>query len=148
MISTIILPRLGCRPLSLCRVAPEPFGMVSLLATGAFMQSFSTNSFRRCIPAGISALGLALVCVAGTAQAQTINAGSITNSPPMIAYASDGTTLQGVIVDLAAAMSKQMGRSIEFKPMAFAALLPAMQAKNIDVAFSLMNDTAERQKVV
>ena len=95
-----------------------------------------------------SVLALGLACALVPAQAQQITAGSITNSPPMIAYASDGTTLQGVIVELAAAMSQQMGRKIEFKAMPFAGLLPAMQAKNIDVAFSLMNDTAERQKVV
>ncbi len=121
--------------------------MIHWLQPEFLMRSFPTASFRTWVPAGIS-LGLALLGAVGTAQAQTIHAGSITNSPPMIAYASDGTTLQGVIVDLAAAMSKQMGRTIEFKPMAFPALLPAMQAKNIDVAFSLMNDTAERQKVV
>ena len=80
--------------------------------------------------------------------ADEIAAGSITNSPPMIAYAADGTTLQGMIVDLAAAMSKQMGRTIVFKPMAFNALIPALEAKNIDIAFTLMNDTPEREKVL
>ena len=93
-----------------------------------------------------AALALGAACAA--AQAQDITAGSITNSPPMIAYANDGTTLEGVIVDLAAAMGKQMGRKIEFKALPFPGLLPAMQSKNIDIAFSLMNDTAERQKVV
>lgn len=80
--------------------------------------------------------------------ADEIAAGSITNSPPMIAYAADGTTLQGMIVDLAAAMSKQMGRTIVFKPMAFNALIPALEAKNIDIAFTLMNDTPEREQVL
>ncbi len=107
------------------------------------MRSFTKASFLTVIPLVVLALS-----GAGTAQAQPITAGSITNSPPMIAYADDGTTLQGVIVDLAAAMGKQMGRPIEFKALPFAGLLPAMQAKNIDIAFSLMNDTAERQKVV
>jgi polar amino acid transport system substrate-binding protein len=80
--------------------------------------------------------------------ADEISAGSLTNSPPMIAYASDGTTLQGMIVDLAAAMSKQMGRTIVFKPMAFNALIPGLEAKNIDIAFTVMNDTPEREKVL
>ncbi|MEO6972538.1 MAG: ABC transporter substrate-binding protein [Rhodoferax sp.] len=80
--------------------------------------------------------------------ADEIAAGSITNSPPMISYASDGTTLQGAIVDLAAAMSKQMGRTISFKAIPFAGLLPAMQAKHIDITFTMMNDTPEREKVV
>ncbi|HVA36885.1 MAG TPA: ABC transporter substrate-binding protein [Candidatus Dormibacteraeota bacterium] len=80
--------------------------------------------------------------------ANPITAGSITNSPPMISYASDGTTLQGVIVDLAAAMSKELGRPIVFTSMPFSAILPAMEAKRIDIAFTLMNDTPAREQVI
>lgn len=80
--------------------------------------------------------------------AAPIVAGTITNSPPMIAYASDGTTLQGVIVDIAAAMSKHLPEPITFKPVAFPALFPAIQSKQIDIAFTLMNDTPEREKLV
>jgi len=95
----------------------------------------------------ISAVLLSLA--AGTAgAADEIHAGSLTNSPPMISYAADGSTLQGMIVDLAAAMSQQMGKTIVFKPMAFNALIPALQAKSIDVAFTVMNDTPEREKVL
>jgi polar amino acid transport system substrate-binding protein len=90
----------------------------------------------------------ALLAAVPAPAADEITAGSLTNSPPMIAYAADGTTLQGMIVDLAAAMSKQMGRTIVFKPMAFPALIPALEAKSIDVAFTVMNDTPERQKVL
>ncbi len=86
---------------------------------------------------------------AGTALAASpIVAGSITNSPPMIAYADDGKTLQGVIVDLAAAMSAHLPAPIEFKPEAFPNLFPAMQSHQIDVAFTMMNDTAQREKLV
>ncbi|WP_297906355.1 ABC transporter substrate-binding protein [Thiomonas sp.] len=86
---------------------------------------------------------------AGTAvAAQPIIAGSITNSPPMIAYADDGKTLKGVIVDLAAAMNKHLPAPIEFKPEAFPNLFPAMQSHQIDVAFTMMNDTAQREKLV
>lgn len=80
--------------------------------------------------------------------ADDIQAGSLTNSPPLIAYAADGTTLQGMIVDLAAAMSKQMGRTIVFKPMAFNAIMPALESKHIDIAFTVMNDTPERQQAI
>jgi len=80
--------------------------------------------------------------------ADEVKAGSITNSPPMISYASDGTTLQGMIVDLAAAMSRQLGRTIVFKPMAFPAIIPALEAKSIDIAFTVMNDIPERQQVI
>ena len=97
--------------------------------------------------ARVTALGALLL--AGPAVAgNDIKAGSITNSPPMISYASDGTTLQGAIVDLAAAMSKQMGRTIMFESIPFKGLLPAMEAKRIDITFTLMNDTPEREKVI
>jgi polar amino acid transport system substrate-binding protein len=82
------------------------------------------------------------------AAADEIKAGSITNSPPMISYASDGTTLQGAIVDLAAAMSQEMGRKIAFESIPFPGLLPAMEAKRIDIVFSLMNDIPEREKLI
>jgi polar amino acid transport system substrate-binding protein len=97
--------------------------------------------------ARVSALGAFLIAGPAVA-ADDIKAGSITNSPPMISYASDGTTLQGAIVDLAAAMSKQMGRTIAFESIPFKGLLPAMEAKRIDITFTLMNDTAEREKVI
>jgi polar amino acid transport system substrate-binding protein len=99
--------------------------------------------------AGLAAVGVLLAGAASTAAAaDDIKAGSITNSPPMISYASDGTTLQGVIVDLAAAMSREMGRKIAFESIPFNGLLPAMEAKRIDIVFSLMNDTPEREKII
>jgi len=99
--------------------------------------------------AGATAAGLFLATAAyPVAAADEIKAGSITNSPPMISYASDGTTLQGVIVDLAAAMSQEMGRTIRFEAIPFNGLLPAMDAKRIDIVFSLMNDTPERVKII
>ena len=92
---------------------------------------------------------LALAAIANPAlAADEISAGSFTNSPPMISFASDGTTLQGAVVDLAAAMGQRMGRPIVFKSIPFPGLLPAMQAKQVDVIFTLMNDTPERQKLV
>jgi polar amino acid transport system substrate-binding protein len=101
---------------------------------------------RALLPAAFAAA--ALFDAAPAQAADEIAAGSLTNSPPMIAYAADGTTLQGMIVDLAAAMSKQMGRTIVFKPMAFPALIPALEARSIDIAFTVMNDTPEREQVL
>jgi polar amino acid transport system substrate-binding protein len=96
----------------------------------------------------IAVAAAALLDGAPSHAADEIAAGSLTNSPPMVAYAADGTTLQGMIVDLATAMSKQMGRTIVFKPMAFPALIPALEAKSIDIAFTVMNDTPEREQVL
>jgi len=97
--------------------------------------------------ARVTVLGAFLLAGPAVA-ADDIKAGSITNSPPMISYASDGTTLQGAIVDLAAAMSREMGRTIAFESIPFKGLLPAMEAKRIDITFTLMNDTPEREKVI
>jgi polar amino acid transport system substrate-binding protein len=92
---------------------------------------------------------LALTLAAAPAAAENgLSAGTITNSPPLISYASDGTTLQGVIVDLAAAMSKHTARPISLTPTTFEGLIPALQAGRIDMAFTLMNDTLEREKVI
>jgi polar amino acid transport system substrate-binding protein len=110
------------------------------------MSTTARPLLRAVVPAAFAAA--ALFGAAPSRAADEIAAGSLTNSPPMIAYASDGTTLQGMIVDLAAAMSKQMGRTIVFKPMAFPALIPALQAKSIDIAFTVMNDTPEREQVL
>ena len=99
--------------------------------------------------ANVTAAGILLASAAfPAAAADEIKAGSITNSPPMISYASDGATLQGAIVDLAAAMSSEMGRKIAFESIPFPGLLPAMEAKRIDIVFSLMNDTPEREKLI
>ena len=102
----------------------------------------------RPIAASLSLAAALLLAAASSVAADDIKAGSITNSPPMISYASDGTTLQGAIVDLAAAMSKQMGRTIVFESIPFNALIPAMQAKRIDITFTMMNDTPEREKLL
>jgi len=105
-------------------------------------------ALRNVVRAAAAALLVASGGLLPALAADDIVAGSLTNSPPMISYASDGTTLQGMIVDLAAAMSQQLGRKIVFKPLAFPAILPALEAKNIDIAFTVMNDTPEREQVV
>ena len=102
----------------------------------------------RTIAASVSLAAFGALLCAGARAADDVKAGSITNSPPMISYASDGTTLQGAIVDLAAAMSRQMGRTIVFESIPFNALIPAMQAKRIDITFTMMNDTPEREKLL
>jgi polar amino acid transport system substrate-binding protein len=96
----------------------------------------------------VSVGALAAAAVAPALAADDIHAGSLTNSPPLISYAADGTTLQGMIVDLAAAMSQKLGRTIVFKSMAFPAIIPALEAKSIDIAFTVMNDTAAREEVI
>jgi polar amino acid transport system substrate-binding protein len=109
--------------------------------------SLASRSIRLALGATLS--GALFAAAPGSASAaDDIQSGTITNSPPMISYASDGTTLQGFIVDLAAAMSKQMGRTIVHQAIAFNGILPAMEAKHVDISFTMMNDTPEREKIV
>ena len=96
----------------------------------------------------LAVVALALAALPGARAAEAIVAGTLTSTPPMMSYAADGSTLTGAFVDLAAAMSTKLGRPITFKSLPFPALLPQMQSKQIDIVFTLMNDTPERQKVV
>ena len=119
------------------------------METDLFIARNQTTCSRLAASVRPLALTAALLAAAWPAcAADEITAGSITNVPPMISYAADGSTLQGAIVDLAAGLGQHLGRPIAFKSMPFPGLLPAMQAKNIDMIFSLMNDTLERQKLV
>ncbi len=96
----------------------------------------------------LAVAALALAALPGARAAEPIVAGTLTSTPPMMSYAADGSTLTGAFVDLAAAMSAKLGRTITFKSLPFPALLPQMQSKQIDIVFTLMNDTPARQKVV
>lgn len=114
-------------------------------------------------------LGIALVCAAwqstGGASAQSgpspaqllppeirtagkIVAGSEISSPPIIYFDADGRTMKGLDIDLAAAMAKVLGVTIEFQNIAFAGLTPAMQAHKIDIIFNVIADTREREQVL
>jgi polar amino acid transport system substrate-binding protein len=108
----------------------------------------ATPQRMRRLAAGLTLPAALLLGTVGASAADEIQSATITNSPPMVSYASDGSTLQGFIVDLAAAMSKQMGRTIVHQAIAFNGILPAMEAKHVDIAFTLMNDTPEREKIV
>lgn len=116
--------------------------------TYVFRIALSINRRARNSLALIALAAFVLSGSAPAAAADAISAGTITNSPPLVSYASDGTTLQGVIPDLAAAMSKHLPRPIQFQAIAFEGLIPALQAGRIDIAFTIMNDTLEREKVL
>ena len=56
--------------------------------------------------------------------------------------------LTGFDIDLVKAVGKQMGYKVEIQNMGFDALIPALEAGNIDVAIAGMSITDERKKVV
>lgn len=56
--------------------------------------------------------------------------------------------LTGYDIELIQALGKQMGRKVEISGMGFDALIPALNAGNIDVAIAGMTITEERKKAV
>ena len=60
----------------------------------------------------------------------------------------EGNDYKGIDIDLINAIAKDQGFSIEFSPMDFGGIIPALQANQLDVAIAGMSITDERRKVV
>ncbi|TDK61025.1 basic amino acid ABC transporter substrate-binding protein [Bacillus salipaludis] len=67
--------------------------------------------------------------------------------PPM-EYRNDKNELVGFDVDLAKAITKELGVKAEFKPTAWDGILPGLDAKQYDVIMTSMNITDERKQKV
>lgn len=65
-------------------------------------------------------------------------------------YFAEGTDDQweGINVDLAAALSEQLGEEIVFTSAPFDAIIPGLKAGRYDIALTGMFDTKERQEVI
>lgn len=59
----------------------------------------------------------------------------------------DGET-SGVVVDLARKAGEVLGVDVEFVDTPFPGMIPALQAQRVDVIWSTMNDTVEREEVL
>lgn len=68
--------------------------------------------------------------------------------PPDEYFDTDNTTIIGFDPDLAHAVGKILGLKISFKNVAFADIIPGLQAGHFDMGWSSATATAERQKVV
>lgn len=68
-------------------------------------------------------------------------------TPPFEFYNEDGD-LVGFDIDLAYLLAEQMGQRIEWKVLAFADLLPALEAGDVDLVIAAMYITPEREKLV
>ncbi len=68
--------------------------------------------------------------------------------PPFEAMAADGKTIVGFDPDLANAIGGLLGLKVQFVPTSFDALIPALQAKQVDMALSSIGDTKLREKTV
>ncbi|MBT2728433.1 amino acid ABC transporter substrate-binding protein [Bacillus sp. ISL-75] len=67
--------------------------------------------------------------------------------PPM-EYRDDQNKLVGFDIDLANALSKELGVKVEFIPTAWDGILPGLDAKRYDIIMSSMNITDERKQKV
>ncbi|MFQ4149866.1 ABC transporter substrate-binding protein [Arthrobacter sp. LAPM80] len=68
--------------------------------------------------------------------------------PPFESMAEDGKTIVGFDPDLASAISGLLGLKVEFVPTSFDALIPALQAKQVDMAVSSIGDTKLREETL
>lgn len=66
---------------------------------------------------------------------------------PPFEYEEDGVR-KGIDIDLINAIAEDQGFKIEFSPMDFGGIIPAMQANQLDVAIAGMSITEERKKIV
>ena len=66
--------------------------------------------------------------------------------PPNIYAEADGTPV-GVEVDIARAMTDELGLDIQFKEVAFSGLIPALQAKQCDAIISSLYIKPEREEI-
>ncbi|MGK9165200.1 ABC transporter substrate-binding protein [Inquilinus limosus] len=80
-------------------------------------------------------------------QAGKIVVGTNNNYPPIIFKDPATNELQGVDIDLAKAIAKQLGVEVEFQEIAFAQMLPSLQTGRIDMVMAGMSDTPARRDI-
>lgn len=118
----------------------------------------STIRMRRTVAVSAAFVAVALAsasCASTTPAASTETAAGETiiaaADPSLLPYnflAEDGTTWEGINVDLAAALSKELGKTIEFQSAGFDTIIPGLASGRFDLAMTGMFDTQERQKTV
>ncbi|MDH5858110.1 amino acid ABC transporter substrate-binding protein [Lampropedia aestuarii] len=82
------------------------------------------------------------------AQTSTIKVGATPTAVPFNFLNPKTNTLEGVMVDVAQALSQEMGVNAEVTGMPFATLIPSLQTKKIDMISSAFAKTPARAEVV
>lgn len=82
----------------------------------------------------------------GTSEEKTYKVGIDTTYPPF--EFEEGGEYTGIDIDLIKAIAEDQGFEIEFNPMDFGGIIPALQANQLDVAIAGMSITDDRKKVV
>ncbi|WP_406194337.1 ABC transporter substrate-binding protein [Kitasatospora sp. NBC_01560] len=111
------------------------FGAGGLLLTGcgsgAAPAPGSPDDLRAALPKAVRTAGV-------------LKIGSYLNYPP-VDFKEPGGAPAGLDPELARAIGSALGLRVEFTDMAFEKLIPAVQAKQIDLAMSAVIDTKQRQ---
>ncbi|KOF10923.1 glutamine ABC transporter substrate-binding protein [Planococcus glaciei] len=82
----------------------------------------------------------------GESENKTYKVGIDTTYPPF--EFEEGGEYTGIDIDIINAIAESQGFKIEFSPMDFGGIIPALQAGQLDVAIAGMSITDERKKVV
>ncbi|MFJ5624554.1 transporter substrate-binding domain-containing protein [Peribacillus loiseleuriae] len=84
---------------------------------------------------------------AGDTEVKSYRVGIDTTYPPF-EYEEKNGDYTGIDIDLINAIAEDQNFKIDFKPMDFGGIIPAMQAGQLDVAIAGMSITDDRKKVV
>ena len=92
----------------------------------------------------------ASMLIAGSAQAQntTLKVGSTTAGAPFTFLNTKTNQIDGLMVDVTQAISKEAGFGVQIEPMQFSTLIASLTSKRIDMISAAMSITPERLKVI
>jgi polar amino acid transport system substrate-binding protein len=107
---------------------------------------------RRSLAAGLAAAFAAFAPLAAprlaAAAPAVLRVASDISYAPLEFYPAKGKTVEGFDYDLAQALGKRMGETVDFRNHDFASLIPDLRAGKFDLVLSSMSDTREREKNV
>lgn len=111
--------------------------------------SHSQKLFSR-VPRGTIILGFLVFVVfwlgcSGGRQENELVVGMDLSYPPFETISPNGTP-EGVSVELAKALAKNLGRPLKIENIPFVGLIPSLQGNRIDCVISSMTDTPERRQ--
>ncbi len=96
----------------------------------------------------VSACLAATLGVAGTAQAETLQALTDPSFVPFEMMDQDTGEMVGFDMDILAEVAERAGFEYDLKTMDFAGIIPALQTRNADVAIAGITITEEREQIV
>jgi polar amino acid transport system substrate-binding protein len=105
-------------------------------------KSIIPNPFTLASVAGLALAALLAGCTT-TPRQSPLRVGITPDYPPLVFEQGDG--FAGAEIDLAGILGTQLGRPVQFVPMRWEQLIPALQEQRIDIIMSGMSVTRPRQ---